>query len=258
MRRINHHLAGHGSCIDSCCLKIEKLNVNLSGQEVLTDVSFHLHCGEIVALIGPNGAGKSSLIKSILGQLPYSGSITFSKPGGIRQRPKIGYVPQSPVFDRNDPVSVFDFFCACLYRRPVCLAGTEKQKQRVISCLSRVHAEKLINRRIGALSGGELQRVLLALALEPIPEILILDEPLSGVDIEGETQLMDMLDDIRRQYDLSILYSTHDFTTLSEYADRVILLNSRILISGTPDFVLASDEFRDTFHLNVFKEHGRE
>ena len=94
--------------------------------------------------------------------------------------------------------------------------------------------------RIGALSGGELQRVLLALALEPLPHILVLDEPLSGVDIDGEKQLLDMLDEIRTRYDLSILLSTHDFATLGQFADKVILLKGTVLRVGPPDEVLAS------------------
>jgi zinc transport system ATP-binding protein len=106
---------------------------------------------------------------------------------------------------------------------------------------------------MGALSGGQLQRVLLALALEPVPHILILDEPLSGVDIEGEHQLLEMLDELRRRYDLSILLSTHDFATLGQFADKVILLNKRVLKVGPPDEVLSSPEFYQTFHLRMGK-----
>jgi zinc transport system ATP-binding protein len=106
---------------------------------------------------------------------------------------------------------------------------------------------------MGGLSGGQLQRVLLALALEPVPHILILDEPLSGVDIEGEHQLLDMLDELRTQYDLSIFLSTHDFATLSQFADKVILLNRQVLKSGPPEEVLSSPEFYETFHLRMGK-----
>ena len=109
---------------------------------------------------------------------------------------------------------------------------------------------------MGALSGGELQRVLLALALEPLPHILILDEPLSGVDIDGERQLLDMLDEIRTKYDLSILLSTHDFATLERYTDKVILLQSSVLTVGTPEEVLSSDAFRDVFHLDMRRGVG--
>ena len=101
---------------------------------------------------------------------------------------------------------------------------------------------------MGTLSGGELQRVLLALALEPMPNILILDEPLSGVDVEGQTDLMDMLDEIRKTYDLSILMTTHDFSLLPRYADQVALIDHKLLKLGSPDEVLRSEEFAATFH----------
>ena len=131
MRKIKHgRLAA--SCASSCCLELKGLSVKLEGDSILEDVSFHLHCGEIVALIGPNGAGKSSLFRSILGQMPYQGSITFSPAGGpaIRladgtvtggKRPLVGYVPQAPSFDRGDPVSVLDFFTAATAKWPVWL-----------------------------------------------------------------------------------------------------------------------------------------
>ena len=162
-------------------------------------------------------------------------------------------MPQSPVFDRGDPVSVFDFFSAAISPYPVFLPSPRRLRARVADCLSRVHGEGLLDRRMGALSGGELQRVLLALALEPLPHILVLDEPLSGVDIDGEKQMMDMLDEIRTKYDLSILLSTHDFATLNQFADKVILLKSEVLKVGTPDEVLSSPEFQEVFHLNLGK-----
>lgn len=261
MRKMKHgRLAG--GCADACCLKLDNLSVNLEGDQILENVSFHLHCGEIAALIGPNGAGKSTLFRSILGQTSYKGSITFSPAGGpaIRladgtvtggTRPLVGYVPQSPSFDRGDPVSVLDFFTAATSRWPVWLPVPQKYRERAAACLARVHGEELLDRAMGALSGGQLQRVLLALALEPVPHILILDEPLSGVDIEGEHRLLEMLDELRTQYDLSILLSTHDFATLEQFADKVVLLNKTVLRSGPPSEVLSSPEFYDTFHLKM-------
>ena len=258
----NHPGCGHG-CEGLCCLELKDMGVNLGDAELLHGVSFHLHCGEIVALIGPNGAGKSTLFRSILGQLSYKGSITFSPARGpaIRLddgptsglRPLVGYVPQAPSFDRGDPVSVLDFFTAATARWPVWLPIPAMYRARAEACLARVHGEELLNRPMGGLSGGQLQRVLLALALEPVPHILILDEPLSGVDIEGEHQLLDMLDELRTQYDLSIFLSTHDFATLGQFADKVILLNRRVLKSGPPAEVLSSPEFFETFHLRMGK-----
>ena len=251
--RIQKHKDAGAGCTGACCLKIEGLGVDIGGDAILRDVSFHLHCGEIVALIGPNGAGKSSLFRAILGQMDHSGTIDFQRAGGSRTRPLIGYVPQSPSFDRGDPVSVLDFFAAAVSDWPVFLPIPRKLRRRVLDCLERVHGGALIDKRLGALSGGELQRVLLALALEPLPHILSLDEPLSGVDIDGERQLMDMLDEIRRRYDLSILFSTHDFATLGQYADKVVLLRSSVLRVGPPEEVLSSPEFKEVFHLDMGK-----
>jgi zinc transport system ATP-binding protein len=233
----------------TCRLRVQKLGVTLEGESILRDISFQLNCREIVALIGPNGAGKSSLFRSILGQIPYTGSIKFELAGGYPSHPKIGYVPQSPSFDRGYPISVLDFFAAAISKWPVFLPVPAGLRKRVEECLSRVHGEALLDKRIGALSGGELQRVLLALALEPMPNILILDEPLSGVDVEGMERMLDMLDEIRRKFDLSILMITHDFSMLERYVDNVVLLRGTVLKTGTPREVLQSAEFFDAFHM---------
>ena len=238
-----------GGCHDSCCLKVQNVSVKIGGDKILRDVNLHVHCGQMVALIGPNGAGKSTLLKALLGEREFDGNILFSAPGSRRAKARIGYVPQSPNFDPGDPVSVADLFSCCLSRRPAFLGASKKDRELIEECLERVHGEDLIDKRVGTLSGGELQRVLLALALEPMPNILILDEPLSGVDIEGQTGLMDMLDEIRRDYDLSILMTTHDFSMLPRYADQVVLIDHGIKIQGTPETVLASPEFHQAFHL---------
>ncbi len=236
-------------CGDSCCVKIQNLSVKIGKDDILKDVSLHIHCGEMVALIGPNGAGKSTLLKAILGQREYEGVISFSSPGLRHKRtPRIGYVPQSPAFDPGDPISVLDLFACCMGNRPAFLGAGKKMRQKVLDCLERVHAQELIDKRVGTLSGGELQRVLLALALEPLPNILILDEPLSGVDAEGMGLLMDMLDEIRKTYDLSILMTTHDFEMLPRYADQVVLINHALVCQGDAKAVLSSEEFNRVFH----------
>ena len=144
---------------------------------------------------------------------------------------------------------MLDLFVSCISSRPAFLPVPKALRQTVLDCLKHVRGENLIDKRIGALSGGELQRVLLALALEPMPNLLILDEPLSGVDVEGMALLMDMLHEIRNRFDLSILMITHDFSMLSKYVDRVALLDRSILAIGTPSEVLHSDAFREAFHL---------
>lgn len=238
-----------GGCSDSCCLRLQNVSVQIGSDAIIKNVTLHVHCGEMVALIGPNGAGKSTILKTILGQREYKGVISFSVPGRRhRKPPRIGYVPQSPAFDPGDPLSVADLFACCQTKRPAFLGLTKTMRENVLECLDRVHGTDLIDKRVGTLSGGELQRVLLALALEPLPNILILDEPLSGVDVEGMETLMDMLDEIRKTYDLSILMTTHDFAMLPHYADQVVLIDHAVLRQGTPAEVLDSDEFRQVFH----------
>ena len=242
----NHNCS---SCDGSCCLRLKKVSVKIGSDLILKDVDLHVHCGQMVALIGPNGAGKSTLLKTILGEREYEGTISFHEPGNKYHKPRIGYVPQSPGFDPSDPVSVADLFACCMSRRPAFLGLSKSMREKVLTCLTRVHGEELIDKRIGTLSGGELQRVLLALALEPMPNILILDEPLSGVDVEGMETLMDMLDEIRKTYDLSILMTTHDFSMLHRYADQVVLVDHGILCKGRPGEVLNSKEFSEVFHM---------
>ena len=236
------------SCGHACCLRIQNLSVHIGNETILSDINLHVHCGEMIALIGPNGAGKSTLLKTILNQQEYSGVISFSVPGQRNRKAKIGYVPQTPNFDPGDPFSVAELFACCMSKRPAFLGISKSMRRKVLDCLERVHGECLIDKRVGTLSGGELQRVLLALALEPLPNILILDEPLSGVDVEGMEILMEMLDEIRQTYDLSIVMTTHDFDMLQTYADQVVLIDRTILCQGTPSEVLDSPAFKEVFH----------
>lgn len=243
------NLPHNKSCSSACCLRLQNVSIAIGSQHIVKDVSMHVHCGELVALIGPNGAGKSTILKAILGQQSYEGVIAFSAPGyRHRKGPRIGYVPQSPAFDPGDPLSVADLFACCMDKKPAFLGIGKKQRAVIEECLDRVHGKDLIDKRVGTLSGGELQRVLLALALEPLPNILILDEPMSGVDAAGNAQLMDMLDELRSSYDLSILMTTHDFSMLPAYADQVVLMDGTVLANGSAPEVMASEAFCKVFH----------
>lgn len=231
-------------------IQVQNITKSFDGFRALDDLSFTVPHGAVYGLVGPNGAGKSTLIRAILGQREYEGKITFHAADGREEKLRIGYVPQSPTFDPADAVSVMDLFTCCIFKRPAFLRPTRAMREKVTECLTRVHGEGLIDKRVGTLSGGELQRVLLALALEPMPNILILDEPLSGVDVEGMELLMQMLDEIRKKYDLSILMTTHDFSMLPRYCDRVVLLaGGKLIKKGTPLDVLNSDEFARAFHM---------
>ncbi len=244
-----NHRPHKRDCSDACCLKLQNICVRIGNETILNNLSFHLHCGEMTALIGPNGAGKSTILKTILGQQEYEGVISFSSPGLRHRRPpRIGYVPQSPSFDPGDPLSVADLFACCKSSHPIFLGHGKEMRARILESLERVKGTDLIDKRVGTLSGGELQRVLLALALDPLPNILILDEPFSGVDATGNEELMKMLNTIRQSYDLSILMTTHDFSILRKHADQVILVDRTVLQTGTPDRVLSSDAFSELFH----------
>ena len=240
---------------NTCDLNVRNFSLSHSGEKLLEQVNFTVHCGELVALIGPNGAGKSSLFRAILGDLPYEGEISFSGHDGKRKPPRIGYVPQLSNLDKSDPVTVYDFFAAATSKSPVCFWRNKKTRSEVEKALARMSMDGLMERRLGHLSGGELQRMLLALALEPIPNVLLLDEPFSGVDAEGEGALMALLDELRAQYHLSIMLSTHNFSILPGNADRVLLLKNTILEDGPPEQVLHSRTFFNTFHLREGREN---
>ncbi|HNW91382.1 MAG TPA: ATP-binding cassette domain-containing protein [bacterium] len=227
----------------SCCTKLSRLVVRLGTSTVLDGIDLHLHCGELTALIGPNGAGKTTLLRALLGELPFSGEVRFLDAAtGRRRRPRFGYVPQSLEFDQGAPLTVADLFAAALARFPVWLGHTAALRARATAALARVQADHLFDRRVGDLSGGELQRVLLALALEPLPDLLLLDEPVAGVDAGGRENFYGLICALRRDFDLSILLVAHDLDLVARHADRFVLLNRTVIAVDTPAAVLAHPE----------------
>lgn len=235
-------------CGRLCCTKIENCNVVFGKSQILKDINIHIHCGELTALIGTNGAGKSTLLKAILGEVPHSGALSYLDAKGIRSgHPLIGYVPQHLSFDLTTPTSVFDLFMACLSNIPSWITGTRKLRSRISQSLEKVKADHLIDKRLGALSGGELQRILLALALEPVPDLLLLDEPLSGIDRNGLEMFYNIVSELRENFDLSIILVSHDLDLVAKYADRVILLKGSVICSGTPQEVFGDPRTKEEF-----------
>lgn len=230
------------------CLKINSITVHAEGQLLVDDVSLHAHCGEITAVIGRNGAGKSTLFKAILGELRHEGEVIFSGHGGTptRRRPKIGYVPQSLNIDEGAPSSVLDIALAYTSRWPAFLPTPHKLRRELEAHFARFDAADLLNKPAGRLSGGEWQRVLLAIATRPHPDMLLLDEPVSGVDREGLRLFYDLLAQLKQE-DMVILLISHDLDFVRRHADRVVLLDGRVLAKGTPDEVFASHAFRQAF-----------
>ena len=241
-----------GTKCRACCTKLIDFGVNLGRWTVLEHVNLHLHCGELVALIGPNGAGKTTLLRAMLGELPYTGELQFmpvGRPGG--QAPRIGYVPQHIEFDTLSPISVHDLFAGATSRWPLWLGHRGCPRQRVMDALAVVKAENLVDRRVGELSGGQLQRVLLALALTPVPDILLLDEPVSGIDQAGIGLFYERISALRQEFDLGILLISHDLEVIPRYADRMVFLNRTVLGDGAPVEVLAREEVKRTFGFDV-------
>ncbi len=234
-----------------CCTHIENIGVRIEGRKILEDVSLHLHCGELTTVIGPNGAGKSTLLRALLGEIPHSGTIHFLPVIGREGTPAIGYVPQNLEFDRSSPLSVRDLFAASLARYPVVLGSRGGTLTATREALENVQADDLMDRKLGRLSGGELQRVLLALSLTPVPNLLLLDEPVSGIDLPGREMFYRMVSGLRRRLDVSILMVSHDLVGVAPVSDRIVFLDRRIICVGTPDEVLANSELRHAFGLDL-------
>jgi zinc transport system ATP-binding protein len=230
-----------------CCTKAVDLKVELGGNVILDAVSFHVDCGEVVGVVGPNGAGKTTLLRTILGEIPYQGRIMFRISGDASRKPKIGYVPQKLQFDAGSPISVTDLVASAISRRPAWAGVNKGLSEKVRSVLSLFSAEKLIKRRIGELAGGELQRVLLAVAMTPEPQLLLLDEPASGVDVKGLYLFYQIVDDLRKKHDIAVILVTHDLAGVSSYADRLVLLNRSIIAEGEPKEVLSDERLLKAF-----------
>jgi zinc transport system ATP-binding protein len=253
--KCTHSSQGTSCKCGLCCTKIKSFGVSLGGTEILRNVNLHIHCGDLTAIIGPNGAGKSTLLKAILGEIPHTGELQFldAKNEGTT-KPSIGYVPQKLDLDSSSPTSVLDLFAAAQTRMPIWFSYPQKMSERVKETLARTQAEHLINKRLGSLSGGELQRVLLALALDPIPHLLLLDEPVSGIDQKGLELFYKTLSILRKNYDLSIILVSHDLNLVAEYADRVAFVNNKTIeCAGTPQEVFSNQKINQTFGLDWSK-----
>lgn len=239
----------------SHCTTVENVNVTLEGDHILENVNFKLYCGELVTIVGKNGAGKSTLIKALLGDVPFEGKIRFENTlTGKRSKIKIGYVPQQLTFDKNTPTTVYDFFASCISRVPVWLWKKKSVYDKIKEELSHFQAEDLIDKRIGDLSGGELQRVLLSVATCPKPNLLILDEPISGIDREGTIHFYKLLSKLKKDGDLSILMVSHDLDFTYEYSDRILLIDGTVVEDDTPENVYKSEKFIETFGYLPYEE----
>ena len=199
-------------------ISVKNLSVTLGGHLILNNLSFTINPGDIVAIIGPNGSGKTTLLKSLLGLIPYHGHIQLGSTN-------LGYVPQRLDFDRTIPITVTELLSIHLQQKPY---------SKIDQVLTAIDAKNLSHRPLGVLSGGEFQRVLVALALLNDPDILFLDEPTASVDAEGASELYTIIKNLQRSRQLTIILVSHDIDVVFKYATNVLCVNRRLVCSGSP------------------------
>lgn len=229
-----------------CCTKIKNISVELGNKKILDDVNLHIHCGNLYVLIGKNGAGKSTLLRAILGEVKHNGSIDFKNKDNDGKKIKIGYVPQKLNIE-NSPMTVYDMAGSYVSNVPVFIKKNKKDYDEIKEHLKEFGAEELIDSKVSRLSGGELQRVMMAIATMPYPDLLILDEPISGMDKNGKEQFYSRIDDLKKNHDLAIILVSHDFEYVRKYADKVIMLDQKVVAEGKPEEVFSSKIFKETF-----------
>lgn len=225
----------------------DHVSVTRSGLNILDGVNATVPRGSCTVLIGPNGAGKTTLLLALLGEVGYRGSITLGGGKGLR----IGYVPQKLVLDRGMPFTVAEFLSMGVQKRPLWLGISRAAQKQALELLDEVHAAHLIRRRVGTLSGGEMQRVLLALALQQNPELLVLDEPSAGVDFEGGRLFCELLDDLRKSQGFTQIMVSHDLGMVAHHATCVICLKRRVIAQGPPAEVLNGRVLQELFGMHM-------
>jgi zinc transport system ATP-binding protein len=218
--------------MSAALIRLAGVGVSFAGQSVLQDVQLSVQPGEIVTLIGPNGAGKTTLVRAVLGLLkPTAGSV-WRKP-----RLRIGYMPQKLHVDPTLPLSVLRFLRL--------VPGVKRAA--AAAALAEVGAEQVIDSPLQSISGGELQRVLLARALLREPELLVLDEPVQGVDVAGQAELYRLITRLRDRHGCGVLMVSHDLHLVMSTTDQVVCLNRHVCCSGHPEQVSSDPAFVELF-----------
>jgi manganese/iron transport system ATP-binding protein len=228
-------------------LDVQNITVRYNGRVALEDVTFHLHAGERIAVVGPNGAGKSTLFKVVAGvQPPSAGEVNIfgSRP---RSHVCIAYIPQRSQVDWNFPVSVADVVMMGRSAKLGLLNWPHKSDwEYVHRALEIVELSDLAQRQIGQLSGGQQQRMFIARALAQEAELMLMDEPLSGLDTPSQEGLLNLLDTLRDQ-NVTVMVATHDLDQAARHFDRIMLLNHRIIAFDVPQNVMHTDHLLQAY-----------
>lgn len=223
------------------------------GVIALQDISLEISEGEFVGVIGPNGSGKTTLCRAILGLMrPLEGSLQIfdcaCEKLRCHHRARIGYLPQKGVLDRNFPITVLEavmmgrYGALGLFRRP-----RQQDREIAVEALENVGMQDHRNTALGRLSGGQQQRVLIARALAQKPQVLLLDEPTTGVDITTQHSVLDLVQHLHRDLGLTVLLVTHDINLIRSRVNRLVLLKTRLFAAATPEDVLRPDLLRQVY-----------
>jgi zinc/manganese transport system ATP-binding protein len=242
-------------------LDVAGVSVSLSGRQILDDVSFSVGAGQFTGLIGPNGAGKTTLLRVILGlQRASAGTVTVAGQPRSRRNPSIGYVPQKVLLDPDMPMRARDLVALGVdgHRFGVPLRSRAR-REAVAEMLRAVDADRFADARVGLLSGGEQQRVLIAQALISRPRLLLLDEPLANLDIRSGQEVVSLLARIAADQQVAVLLSAHEMNPLMPVMDRVVYLAGGRAASGPTDQVIRTDVLSSLYgyHVDVLNVHGR-
>lgn len=238
---------------------IRDLSVELGGNPVLERVTADVARGKITAVIGLNGSGKTTLLRALVGEFPYRGQIKFHC-GHDHSRPApehVGYVPQKLTLDARLPLTVRDLFALAISRRPTFFGISRRVSERAEVLMQRVGMPGILDYPVEGLSGGQLQRVLLALALEPSPELLLLDEPAAGIDFKDQKMFYDLISQLNEETGLTVLLVSHDLNMVNDHADHVLCLKDGwIQCQGPPQEILTPLNITHTFgaDLNLYSQ----
>jgi zinc/manganese transport system ATP-binding protein len=242
-------------------LAFEHVNVSLSGRRVLEDVSFRVEPAQLTGLIGPNGAGKTTIFRVILGlAAAQSGQVLIGGERRPRRNQLIGYVPQKVALDPDLPLRARDLVALGLDGHRIGIPLPSKRRRRQIDeILDAVDAQSFANARVGQLSGGEQQRVLIAHALVSKPRLLLLDEPLANLDLRSEQEVVGLLTRVVTEQGIAVLISAHDMNPLLPVMDRVVYVAAGRVASGSVDEIVRQDVLSTLYghHVDVVRVHDR-